>query len=688
MNKLKDGVSGVSHTVTGGIAGLGHTFQDGYNNAATAKDKLFMRHKDFDVDDELIDVYKDDINTSVAGLKYLLSQLSHLGKSYWPLLLKTNVKVINTFITLIGAGSLQFKDIDKYYQEFTNWQAENVVPMVHPKERQFLIESVCAELTHYRNTMSQLSARIVQEWGEFIKVTMAPRFKQIIKNLKDTLKLIKLRIRKKFAHEKLQRKTSKLMSKTSPLTDKEQAELNDLEFRTKQALTKYNTVNDKLKSILPHVLAFLEEFVETITTLLICKQMDVYRQIDEALKSFVTFHGLAKMPIESSNATVENNDVYDYAKVIELWEIAIEPIRTLIESSLSIIKDKNPTLADEEMDADVKDPLKLVSFWNKASNSLKKKNPVKPHDNVNGIFGEHQAADPLRSYEKYKNPLIDPPNVYNPGMISIDDVVVPHSLQYVEAKDASVAPYAADPSFETVDLNGSTATSTVESKVPPPLPPRSNRPLPPLPVSSQPTSPRNLSSPLFAPIFSPPPPQAALLIDIPADEIPSDDDADLDSDMMSHSLRTSNSSFRSTLLDSSNSDDLEKVLMRIYNKSKNDIKQAPIDPSFNPHDISPSDHQDNTLFGDTTSVSYKLWRFNQFFSELEHLRAASKEIYVAKCSFKGLEPGDLSFEKGEQVRSLFAFVDDLPGNWLVGSIDKNGFSRTGFVPGNYLKKIV
>lgn len=252
MNILKEGV----HTVKDGTIGIGHTLSDGYHNVALAKDKLFRSRPVFDADDEIIGIFEADIKTSLAGLKYLLSQLNHLNRQYWPKLFRANQKIVDTYIKLIGANSLNFKDIDSYYQEFTRWQAEQLTPKVHPKERQFLIESVCRELANYSITMEQLRTTILEELVRFQADVVTPKVKAMMKYLKEILKLIKLRLRKKIDHEKIHKKIAKLMSKTLPLDEKETKELNSLDVLLKQAMGKYNKVNGKLKLILPHAMSF------------------------------------------------------------------------------------------------------------------------------------------------------------------------------------------------------------------------------------------------------------------------------------------------------------------------------------------------------------------------------------------------------------------------------------------------
>lgn len=95
---------------------------------------------------------------------------------------------------------------------------------------------------------------------------------------------------------------------------------------------------------------------------------------------------------------------------------------------------------------------------------------------------------------------------------------------------------------------------------------------------------------------------------------------------------------------------------------------------------------------DTSSVTYKLEQLNKFFDKILNYTDSTqieRKILQAKYNFAGVEPGDLSFNGGDQVEILFDFqaVDSLYNssneNWLVGMIKSEQNCRIGFVPSNY-----
>ncbi|CAH2354503.1 hypothetical protein CLIB1423_17S00628 [[Candida] railenensis] len=723
VNKGVSGISSISHTVKDGTIGISHEignkFQDGLDKTNSVKDKMLFKKKAYDVDDDLIEIYESDISTSIAGLKYLLSQLNHMKKSYWPLLFKKNIKIAERFISIIGASSLQFKDINQYYQKFSQWQSEQEVPMVHPKERQFLIGSVCSELDNYLNTMKELQDRVLGDWTYFVDDVVKLKITQMNKFLKDILKVLKLRKRKKNAHDKLYKKVSKLSSKTSPLTDKEHIELNDKEHKLKELNINYNKVNDKVKKILPHALSFLEEFIDSITKLIICKQHDIYKTIQASFKYYSIFHGLSTEK--------------DYELINESWKMAIEPIRKQIETSVKIIYDKKPELVDTEISTEVVADSKIGKMVHKVGHTFDKKNPVKPRDSKDGIFNEHQVADPLVSFERYKDLELNVPRQYKPVMIGIDDVVVPGSqlnsgvpsvipsVITSPVKTSPTSPVSPEENKETlvesevisspvsigaVAYDPTSPPATPLTVSPPPLPPRGSNlappvsrlvttptlapPLPPRSNMALPTStPRSGSTPVFSPIFSPPPPYFnGSTTDNLSD---SDDDSEDASEMTSISSATSThsvSSLSSTMYDKFSNETLDRNLTKIYNSAKNNITKSPVDISTQEYNISLADHLNPILFEDTTSLSYKIWKFNEFFNEVEKKNGKKEKIYVtAKHDFKGENVGDLSFKKNDKIQILFDFVDSHEeSSWLVGVRNSEGLKRVGLVPSTYVER--
>lgn len=138
-------------------------------------------------------------------------------------------------------------------------------------------------------------------------------------------------------------------------------------------------------------------------------------------------------------------------------------------------------------------------------------------------------------------------------------------------------------------------------------------------------------------------------------------------------------------MDKTTNEGLDRSLVKIYNLSKNSIQESPFILNNALYEIQPSSHRDPILFDETTSISYRIWKFNKFFDELENRTHISKDA-IAKYDFKGDKPGDLSFKKGDKLKIIFTFIDEHENdNWLVGISETDGLKRKGFVPSNYLE---
>lgn len=133
----------------------------------TFKDKVTFYHRDYDQDDELVKNYKHEIKQARLGLGHLISQMNQVYKRLIPHMMSLNIKVVRDFQSLIGPDSLQFKDIEKYYHEFDLFQAEQEVPHVHPKERQFSIQGVNEQLFQYMQSIFALKYELEGECIEF-----------------------------------------------------------------------------------------------------------------------------------------------------------------------------------------------------------------------------------------------------------------------------------------------------------------------------------------------------------------------------------------------------------------------------------------------------------------------------------------------------------------------------------------
>lgn len=642
MNKIKDNLAPSKIKSALSPSNIRDNISDNYHSLESSVKRTLHYNQQFSSDDELISHYEHDIKVSIKALKYIVAQNSNLGKNHWRRVLKSNLRITALFLNLIGENSLHFDGIEEYYDEFDRIQAEQEIPMVHPKEKQFLIDSVFYELCNYITSMNQVKETITRE-ADLFASSIKLRVNDMIKHLRDMLKLIKKRIKKKDEYERLHKKINKLMKKTSPLDEKEQKELNKLENKIKDANGIYTKLDDKLKAILPHAMSFLDEFVDTITKMIMCKQLELLKEIDSALRYFSIYHGF-------TNLDKDGEMVQSYEGIIDQWETTVTSTRLQLESFITIIHNKNPKLLDELIDDELK-TLKGEQIWNKmTTKAVTLKHTVKPKDHLNGIFSDYIAADPLDSFVKLQNPSQYAAETYHPSkIINASDLYIP----------------------------------VVNSAPPPPLPPRENtsdlgkalpaRPLPPTPTVNQAAS-------------VPPPMYRSISMDS-FDSIRSDESNESSFSDDNDDLSTTASSI---LLSNSSPDVVNKSLARIYNKAKNDIKVAPItlaDPVYDR--IKPQELQ---ALNQVTTISYKLDQFNKFFDKVLALSKnnnVENKIVTAKHEFKGIEPGDLSFKEGDKIEIIFDFqqVDTLYSrdhkNWMIGMTGSSESPRIGFVPNNY-----
>lgn len=597
---------------------------------SSVKDTL-THHKQFNNDDELISHYKHDIKKAISALQFVDKQTRKIGSSHWPHLLKSNIKMGELFIKLIGADSLQFDGIEEYYSDFDKWQAEQEIPMIHPKERQLVILGVNKEMDHYMMSMEKLRIRVTSEW-EFYSKSVHIRVKEMVGYLNDLLKLIKKRNSKKSNYDNIHKKINKIMKKTTPLDAKEQKQLNKLDEELKESSIVFNKLDEKLKSILPHALTFLDEFVENLTKLTLCKQLDAYEDIKHTLMNYATFHGFLD--------TESEDNIQTYEAITNQWETLITPTRLRIESFISFIHEKKPELIDTEID-DKDKTSKTHKMWNKVTSKVTNKtHNLKSTDHVNGIFNDYLTADPLDSFKKFQDPMMNRSETYHPSkVINIDDVIVPN-------------------------------TNAGNASAPPPLPPRSNT--------------TTIKGNLKAPVA----PGKQHLKRIPSnDSMESIHSSSSESD--SDEMTSVSSAASDIMLENSSPEIVNKDLKKVYNSSKNKIKECPI--PIVPHDYK-AEHENSMFAADTSSVTYKLEQLNKFFDKILNYTDSTqieRKILQAKYNFAGVEPGDLSFNGGDQVEILFDFqaVDSLYNssneNWLVGMIKSEQNCRIGFVPSNY-----
>lgn len=599
------------------------------------KNTVSHHHRDFDNDDELIAHYADDIKHSIKALGFIATQTRKYSTSHLTRVFRSNIRLTEHFLGLIGGHSLQFDGIEKYYDEYDRLQAQQEIPLVHPKERQFLIESVHHELTNYLYSINQLHANATHS-ADLLAQSVKHRVGEMTLYLRQILKLTKKRNEKKNSYDKVHKKVNKLMKKTVPLDEKELKELDLLDGSLADASAAYTKYDDKLKSVLPHALALLEEFVDGLVKHILCGQLDIYKDFDTSLRYYCVYHGFtdAKYNKDASRA------IQEYDAIVDQWELTVTPARLRLESFVSIIHDKNPELLDEQIN-DADKTLAPEKLWTRlTSKMVERKHKLKSKDVANGVFTDYLTADPLAAFEKYQNENYSRLETYHPSkMVSVDEVRVPQALP---------------------------------GNTPPPLPPRSNtakfnphpnRPLPPAPVRLA----RSGSSDSFESIRS---------------------DSDVES-VGSNDTSVTLTAVSSNAVANSSPEELNKTLVKFYNSAKNDTTAAPVPvrtEDFN--NITPAKLD---VYDKTCSATFRLDQFHKFFDKLLSVSDAAlvqRRVLEAKHDFQGVEAGDLTFKKGDKIEILFDFqaVDTLYSrdnlNWLVG-MTTGEFSRIGFVPNNY-----
>lgn len=610
---------------------IGTHIKDGYkytesefkNISYNIKDTVTFHTRDYNKDDELIEIYYHDIKQSISGLKYITSQNHHLCKSFLPHVLSLNIKIIKGFINLIGQDSLRFDKINEYYQEFDLWQATQEIPHVHPKEMQFLNESINEELSNYLVTVENLKFDLENNWEAYDE-SLKYRIDEMKKYLKKALKLIKKRNMKRTEQDHLHRKIEKLNQKAIPLDEKDNAKLEKLETTYQTVDAAFNSLNKRCVELLPNIVSFLDEFVENITKMILCQQLETYKKLTDTFQYFTEFYGL-----------IAEIEPQSYTEIIDDWELNSTATRLQIESLLTIVHDKQPELLDKEIN-DEDSLLNYYKFWRNMSNKfVEKKHVVSTKDKVNGIFNDSLEIDPLAAYKQYQDPSMNLSETYHPRkLIDEEDIKVP----VVPKKDG------------------------------PELPPRSNTAI-------------MRHSVLVSPMSSA---GASRLYSISTDSMDSILLSDFEDETATVMSEASSISSMSTGTASySNQDSSDTKLRRIYNSSKNDIKESPI--------TNGPVQYDTFTFEKPMSLTYKLNLIQHFFEKLD-INTDNKVLKTAKYDFNGSEPGDLSFKQGDSIEILLDFqnIDTLYHsdelNWLIGvsRVDDDNY-RIGFVPNNYVE---
>lgn len=602
-------------------------------------------HEEYNVDDELITGFQHDIKQTMKAMKFLEKQSERMVSKYWPYFFKAGMKSAKVFLHLMGENSLTFDDIEKYYDEFDRLQITSESVQVHPKERQLTVPIIQFELTNYLATMDQLQTRVIDLATKHTK-QLKTKTEALATHLKHILKVVKARNSHKAKCAKLEWKTDRLAKKKTPLSDQERKDLDLLETKLKAANHVFESLNERLKKVIPESLLLVEEFVEELTKWIICGQNQIHEEIEKTLRHYAVFHGYVKGSLEADQ---KDNDkiLQTYEEILDQWETECTSARLQIESFIQTIYEKKPDLLDTEVDNKDKSS-RLNKVW--ALMTLKvteKLHTVKAQDLQNGIFTDHMIADPLKSFIKYLDLNLNVSETYHPHKVLDYDKVHPF---------------------------------IPEKRSPPPLPPRDDNHRILLPVNSPISSSTPFSNNYMA------------ISSESLDSIHSDSELSLNSTDTDDESDTATTSDLSSIVlaDDVTLTSAERQIIKLYNSSKNEITKAPLDTSHwikidRYTNISDDFHNKNT-------VSYKLHELNSFFQKaLKHANEATREkrVLVAKLSFTGIQPGDLSFDVGDEVEVLFdlqsvssSYQND-GRNWFVGATGDPSHRRIGFAPNTY-----
>lgn len=601
--------------------------------------KLKFSGGDFDADNDLLHNFRHDVKQIIRAVKFVEKQTERTAASYWPQLFKATARSARNLLALVGEESLAFKDIDRFYDQFDELQMTSEAVVVHPKERQHLVASIHYELVNYLATIDGLQTRVVQ-LAEAHAAQVKVRTLALVSHMKHILKALKARDKHQARMAKVAWKAERLAKKTAPLSTSEQNDLDSYQLQLGEASDQFASVNTKLKTIAPETLSLVEEFVDELVKWDMCHHRHILDEISSTLRYFAVFHGYVNS--KRANSEEEQELIISYDHIIDQWETSCTPARLLIESFVQTIYSKNPELLDEQVD-DQDKSLKLSKAWTLVALKVTEKlHVVKAKDKQNGIFTLDSIADPLRSYAKFEDLSLNVSETYHPRKVLEYDQVYPDI-----------------PSKPT----------------PPPLPPRDEfhriHPVYSPTITSTPSNVHiNMSTDSLDSIHSD--------TELSLNTAGSDSDSDADSELSSI-LLTGNHGV----------DSAEKQLIRIYNSSKNDITEAPIDTS---NWINLDRYKEGTdLFDDRNTASYQLHGLNKFFQKIlkNAEKNPEKKILVAKKDFEGIQPGDLSFAEGDEVEVLFDLqsvahsYNEKGQNWLVAAAGTEPTRRIGFAPNTY-----
>lgn len=595
--------------------------------------------KAYSIDDELLTLFSKNVKAAIPAFEFLSSQATRNATKSWPRLFKSCRKIVLLLIDAIGDESLQFEDMDRFYDQFDSLRLTSETIIMHPKERNFSIPSVQVELENYRIALDHLETRVV-ELAVIHADQLKLRITVIVTQLKNCRKSIAYRDQLGKRVAKFEKKIRSMTDKNAMLDVQKRAELAGLEASLEITKGAYDTESANLKLVLPEFLTLVEEFLETVTQWTVSFHHLQIHEVKSALEYIKVFHGF-------QNTKSDGGD--EYADIVDQWESDVTATRLQLESVLLIIYNKNPDRLDEEIDE--KDgSLKASKLWTQMTHKMTHKlHKIKAENVQYGIFDEDMLADPLISFGRYNNHNANLLELYHPSkIINEDDIHVP-------VKDVPA---------------------------PPALPPRD------LSLKLLFSPKMEAPSPVFRSGFSPA--DHTLHRSQSHDSLASASSAsEMLATLSDSEESTSHSDFLDRLPDANLSERSAQLLVKQYNSAKNDITECPVLPSKYDNDTFRKPYL--TQFQPKDSISSDILKIYSFFNRalsLAQKSSSEDKFVIAKLAFLGQKPGDLSFSEGEKIKVIMDLQDDImtynPSqvNWFVGATTSASIERIGFAPSN------
>lgn len=337
-------------------------------------------------EDILFKQWEHDIKTALAGLEYLKLE-NQKWKKFWISVITNFIQVIEIFRDLHcelehahGAdGAVAEKPIDKN-EEFTS-------VTIHELEQAGKLASIILERT----------TRLAEDSSD----SFFAKCNEMIHTLKGAEKLITKRSHKKIDYDMKSNKVDSTL-KGSIKTDKDKVKLESEQQKLTESEVIYKDLNDKIKLVMPEILANLSEFISKLTYKLYFSNLDILNFIQRNVEKFDRIHGIAS----DSKFLVYDDIITDFNGLYSQAQIKLENLSLLKE--FRSFRNKNltektvqgvNTVAGTVVDSTVNFTSTIYTKAAKPSQklsmsltSIKIDNPIHPYDK-HGMFT--MALDPL-----------------------------------------------------------------------------------------------------------------------------------------------------------------------------------------------------------------------------------------------------------------------------------------------------